>query len=1025
MEPHPLRSLLLRAALRLALLGCAALLFAAGIWWDNAANRGIEGRTTPAIPYSLAAGVPQGGINTYNLHAEADPAKVRRTFELIAAAGLHWVRVQFPWEDIEVCGKNQFTDCRAGSQGQSTWTKYDYIVEQATANGLELIVRLDTPPDWARQQAINTPELQAAKAAGRFPLTGPPDNFSDYGDFVAAVAQRYKGTVRFFQIWNEPNLPGEWNYRTQNPAELVELLRIARERIKTINPQAVIVFPALSPTDGRGDGVNDLDYLQEVYNAGGRELFDIMSAQLYGLGQPPTEHRYIRPNISLDRIKESLLQPIDTKADIGRVVLIREIMVRNGDANKAVWVSELGWNSAPETVPPERRYTWGAPVGEETKGQYLVQTLERARREWPWMGALNIWMFRYGGMPAPPDDPTPYFQLVDFNFNPLPAYAAVKSYVASAANTQVDPAQRSFVPVAATVVSGALVLVASVWLLPALGAVFALMVQRARRPALLTRLSSARFVRSDALMLAALGGALLIFYVGSPQLPITALGALLFGACAMLRPDLALLFVPLTVPLYLAPKGVWDQRFGLSRPAGYFIPLHEFVLLVAALATALRTKIAVFRTRRDRRFKVQLWSAVSSARPLTFGLRPTPAWWPMMLFVAAGTLGVGIAVARGAALREWRWLIVEPLLFGALLWFWARDEYRRWQFVWAWLGAGIAVATVGLLQLAGLDLTALLPQSNCFSDRVVIAEGGLGRITSVYCHPNNLGLALGRVWPVLAALALHRRWTIHNGRRFPVVRAWLLVATLIVLAALAASFSKGAFLGAFVALLVLGWLLRHHGQRFGTLLLALAVLGAAGGLLLGLVFGIERLNPLGGSSGARVELWTSALAMLRDHPLTGVGLDQFYQYRTDAAFGNRYIDPAARNTNEQYASHPHNLVLDLLIRTGPLGLIALIWLVLRFFGRCRHLLKRNDQHQALVIGLIASMSAALTHGLVDNFYFVPDLAFSFWLMLSIVALLATGQSAHSGTTTEDANGRPVHVQLPSTATATLRQPHAR
>ena len=106
-----------------------------------------------------------------------------------------------------------------------------------------------------------------------------------------------------------------------------------------------MLFPALSPTDGRGDGVNDLDYLQGVYDAGGREQFDIMSAQLYGLGQPPTEHRYVRPG-------SSPLQPIETKTDVGRVVLLREIMVRNGDERKAIWVSELGWNSAPKSIGP-------------------------------------------------------------------------------------------------------------------------------------------------------------------------------------------------------------------------------------------------------------------------------------------------------------------------------------------------------------------------------------------------------------------------------------------------------------------------------------------------------------------------------------------------------------------------------------------------------------------------------------------------------------------------------------------------
>ena len=286
-----------RLALRLGVLLFAVMLLAASIWWDNAANRGITPGTAPAeIPW---ADVPRGGVNTYLLHAEvvteaqraSGDNKVARTFQMIRAANLDWVRVQFPWEDIEVCGKGRFVDCRAGSEGASTWTKYDYIVAQARVHNLELIVRLDRPPPWAREEARASAEVQAAVEQGK-EVTGPPDRFEDYVDFVRVVARRYRDDLRFYQIWNEPNLPGEWNYRRQDPAEMVRLLRLAGEAIRAEDPDAVILFPALSPTDG-ADGVatNDLDYLQGIYEAGGRDTFDIMSAQLYGLGQPPEEHR--------------------------------------------------------------------------------------------------------------------------------------------------------------------------------------------------------------------------------------------------------------------------------------------------------------------------------------------------------------------------------------------------------------------------------------------------------------------------------------------------------------------------------------------------------------------------------------------------------------------------------------------------------------------------------------------------------------------------------------------------------------
>jgi hypothetical protein len=111
-------------------------------------------------------------------------------------------------------------------------------------------------------------------------------------------------------------------------------------------------------------------------------------------------------------------------------------MERNGDAGKAIWISEFGYNSAPEQKPdadpetwPVRRRNWGQPVSEETKGDYLVGQLERVRDEWPWVGVMNVWFLRWGGPPPDPSDPTPYFALVDQDFRPLPAFERLKAYM--------------------------------------------------------------------------------------------------------------------------------------------------------------------------------------------------------------------------------------------------------------------------------------------------------------------------------------------------------------------------------------------------------------------------------------------------------------------------------------------------------------------------------------------------------------------------------------------------------------------
>jgi hypothetical protein len=405
------------------LLAIAALLLgmlAAVVWADNAANRGIT-YIPDHLPIPWAG--QRLGVNAYNLQYEPDPAAVTRTLELARDLGAHYVRIQMPWEDVEQSGKGDFQDHKFD---KSAWEKYDNIVDTAARLRLELIVRIDRPPQWARTHADATPEFQRGKEENGN-STGPPDSYADYADFVGAAAARYRGRVTFFQIWNEPNLAYEWNWVLPQPERFAELLRLGSQAIKAANPEAIVLFPSLAPTDGlepRIAPMSELEYLDRVYTAGGGQYFDIMSAQAYGLGQPPEEHRYVK-------LGKRPLRPLDTRTDVSRLVLLREVMERNGDAHKAVWISEFGYVSDSPDIPPDKRRLWGEPVSEQQKADYLVGQLERAQREWPWVGVMNVWFLRWGGYQAPdPRDPTAHFAIVDRDFRPLPAYDALKAYMA-------------------------------------------------------------------------------------------------------------------------------------------------------------------------------------------------------------------------------------------------------------------------------------------------------------------------------------------------------------------------------------------------------------------------------------------------------------------------------------------------------------------------------------------------------------------------------------------------------------------
>jgi hypothetical protein len=335
------------------------------------------------------------GVNTF-LEQEVEPAKRDRQLQMIAAAGFKWIRQQFPWADIEISGKGNFQDCR-NPPCIDAWTKYDNIVALAEQHGVQIMARLDAPPKWAQA------------APGDF---APPTNLDDYGDYVAAVAARYTGRISHYQIWNEPNNYPEWGELPVDPEAFTQLLCTAYRRIKAVDPNAKVIAPALTPTisltpgPGPGTGLNDFIFLQRMYDAGAGRCFDILSAQGYGLFSGPTDHR-LRPR----------------NVNFSRPLYIRDLMVKNGDAAKQIWISEMNWNAVPDSVADKRF----GQVSLETQAQYLPMAYDRIQREWPWVGVAFTWFFK-PATDAEKDQAKYYFRLVDPDFTPLPVYDAIKAY---------------------------------------------------------------------------------------------------------------------------------------------------------------------------------------------------------------------------------------------------------------------------------------------------------------------------------------------------------------------------------------------------------------------------------------------------------------------------------------------------------------------------------------------------------------------------------------------------------------------
>lgn len=349
----------------------------------NLAHTAVENHGRGAV-------APQG-VNSF-LEDEALPEVREQSLQYAYAAGFRFIRQQFRWEDIEIHGKGDFVDRRNIPEGVSAWEKYDNIVDLAEQNDIEIIARLDKPPAWSR--ALPPEE------AGFF---APPDDFNDFGDFATAVAERYKGRITYYQIWNEPNGNDEWGFQNVDPEAFTELLCLAHDRIKAADPEAVILAGALTPTVAlEGRNLNDLVFLQRMYLAGAGDCFDIMSAQGYGLWSGAMDRR-LRPTV----------------INYPHNLFLRDLMVANGDAHKPIWISEMAWNVVPEEIPAN----FGR-VTEAQQARYTIEAYQRLQEEWPWVGVGNYWFLKRA-TDLETDQPFYYFRLLEPDFTPLPVYTAL------------------------------------------------------------------------------------------------------------------------------------------------------------------------------------------------------------------------------------------------------------------------------------------------------------------------------------------------------------------------------------------------------------------------------------------------------------------------------------------------------------------------------------------------------------------------------------------------------------------------
>ncbi|MDX1521467.1 MAG: O-antigen ligase family protein, partial [Anaerolineae bacterium] len=332
---------------------------------------GLQSRQNPA-PLAGPLAAAKGYGVTIDL-TRFDDQQRTDTLAALRDNGLTWIRQPVEWATLE------------STAGEIDWQNLDRAlaaVDRANAEvtdplrRFQLIAVLQTTPVWARPDGTS--------------LMTPPTEVSDFGAFAQAVAQRYGRQIDYYQIWHEPNLSANWGSGFVDPAAYANLLREAAITIKAADPDAHILTAALAPTLETGPlNLNEMDYLEQLYQAGADRWFDIVAGQPYGFDSEPGDAA------APDRL------------NFQRLALLRQVMLDHGDTGTPIWATAFGWNALPAEWSGQPS-PWDSDLPAVQAGR-TVEAIAYARRNWPWLGPLLA--IRWDTVGLSKDDPAQGFAL--------------------------------------------------------------------------------------------------------------------------------------------------------------------------------------------------------------------------------------------------------------------------------------------------------------------------------------------------------------------------------------------------------------------------------------------------------------------------------------------------------------------------------------------------------------------------------------------------------------------------------------
>ncbi len=171
-------------------------------------------------------------------------AELKKATELVRLAGISCVRDRFNWGGIEP------------TKGTYRWGWYETSARIQHNAGLTVYQIFHDCPTWA-----------SGKSDRRY----PPLNPGDMGNFFRNMLGHFKDRVKYWEIWNEPDIEV---FYLGTPEQYAACLKESCRQIKEADPDAKVLLCSFAMAPG--------EFAEKIFKAGIADSFDIYNVHYYG-----------------------------------------------------------------------------------------------------------------------------------------------------------------------------------------------------------------------------------------------------------------------------------------------------------------------------------------------------------------------------------------------------------------------------------------------------------------------------------------------------------------------------------------------------------------------------------------------------------------------------------------------------------------------------------------------------------------------------------------------------------------------